>query len=518
MDGTAVKHQAALVVDEARLARAAAAGDRSAFAVLYGRYEQRAFNLAYRIAGSEADAADAVQQAFLEVMRREPRLGDGEPSFASHLFAATRRACHEPMYGRQRLRASEAIAEPTARFGDEGEPRDGEIREASMRLPEHQREALALRELEELSYEEIATIMETNRGAVAQLISRARINLHDELRGNVLASVAAPSPECERALPLIAARQDGQLDVASRDAAWLDAHLADCTRCRLGVEVTQEAGASYSAWAPIGVTPWLLEETMAKAAELVGADWSEEIAEAAAARGSAEPRSGALSVPAAAAAGAPGPSGARRSGGPAGPGHGGSQRHRATAAAGLAALLLLTGGVAAVVARDDPPATPVDAAADSVPVPSGTTSKSGSKAAKAGTKAGAGKNKARPRQAAAGTAAQPTGGETTATEATPAPTPTPSQTTSGGDPPNEPASRPSRPAGRTAVRPPRQTAAAKPKPTAAPTATPPPPAPAPTPTPTPSPVTEEPPPAEESPGKSSGRADPPGRPADRPPK
>src|SRR5215204_6459456 len=54
---------AAITVEEARLARAAAAGDGGAFATLYERYEQRAFNLAYRMVGSEADAADAVKEA-----------------------------------------------------------------------------------------------------------------------------------------------------------------------------------------------------------------------------------------------------------------------------------------------------------------------------------------------------------------------------------------------------------------------------------------------------------------------
>ena len=65
------------------MARAAAAGDGAAFAALYERYEQRAFNLAYRITGSEADAADATQQAFLRTTMRElPKLRDGEPAFA----------------------------------------------------------------------------------------------------------------------------------------------------------------------------------------------------------------------------------------------------------------------------------------------------------------------------------------------------------------------------------------------------------------------------------------------------
>jgi RNA polymerase sigma factor (sigma-70 family) len=282
-------------VEEARLARAAAAGDDSAFATLYERYADRAYNLAYRVTSSEHDAADATQEAFLNVMRRLPHLDDCELAFGSYLFTATRNACYDLIEKRRRAQPSDAIPESATPVGastggaapDPGDPEEDpdrklllesqqeEIREANARLPERQREALALRELEELSYDEIAAIMEMNRNSVAQLISRARINLRDELRGTALASIAISSPECERALPLIAMRDDGQLDAAGDDAAWLDAHLAGCESCRLGLEAMQEAGASYRAWAPIAVAPWLFEETMAKAAELAGADWSD---------------------------------------------------------------------------------------------------------------------------------------------------------------------------------------------------------------------------------------------------
>src|SRR5436305_1295581 len=148
-----------------------------------------------------------------------------------------------------------------------------DVRDANGRLPERQREVLALRELEELSYDEIAEIMEMNRNAVAQLISRARIKLRDELRGTALASIAVSSPDCERALALIAMRQDRQLDDAG-DRAWLAQHLADCDTCRVAQEAIQEAGISYRAWLPILPAAWLWQATAAKAAELVGADWS----------------------------------------------------------------------------------------------------------------------------------------------------------------------------------------------------------------------------------------------------
>jgi len=295
MDEAALSSGADLEAEEARLARAAAAGDGDAFATLYERYARRAYNLALRVSGSEEDAADAVQEAFLKVMRRLPELGGRELSFGAYLFAATRNATYDLMRRQQRSRPSDSIPESAVPLGsgagglglDPGDPDEdperrtllssqrGEIEEANARLPERQREALALRELEEMSYDEIAAVMDMNRNSVAQLISRARISLRDELRHTMLASITASSPECERALPLVAMRDDGQLDPGGNDAAWVAAHLGGCETCSLATEAMQEAGTSYRLWVPVVLTPPLFRETMARAAELTGSDWSE---------------------------------------------------------------------------------------------------------------------------------------------------------------------------------------------------------------------------------------------------
>lgn len=359
---------AALAAEEARLARAATAGDGSAFAELYERYARRAYNLAYRLTGSEQDAADATQEAFVGVMRRLPELGGRELSFGSYLLTATRNAAYDLLAARQRTEASDSIPEAAVPLGagagglglDPGDPEEDpdrrlllsaqqeEIRAANGRLPERQREALALRELEGLSYDEIAAVMGMNRNSVAQLISRARIKLRDELRGTALASIAASSPGCERALPLIAVRDDGQLDPASADAAWLASHLAACETCPLAAEAMQEAGASYRLWVPLAIAPALFEETMARAAELTGSDWGEATASRLAAP--ADPET------------IPGLPPAYRDGAGAG-GRGG--RRRAVAAAVLGAVVLLLGGAALLLAGGDgEPAPPVAQPAD----------------------------------------------------------------------------------------------------------------------------------------------------------
>src|SRR6187397_3076147 len=217
-----------------------------------------------------------------------------------------------------------------------------EIREASARLPERQREALELHDRDGRSYEEIAATLEIGPGAVAQLIAHARINLYDEVRGTALASVA-PSPECERALPLIAMREDGQLEPSSDDAGWLDSHLAGCERCAIAVEQLREAEAAYRAWVPAISTAQAPGAPMASAAD--------------------------ASTPS-----APDAAASR------------SRRRRAALAAALAGLLLL-GGVAAVLAATDRSTRPVESAADTA---SGQDAGGGSSAARS---AGEGRKK-----------------------------------------------------------------------------------------------------------------------------
>ncbi len=363
-------------VDEGALAQRAAAGDGDAFATLYERYESRVVNLCFRILGSQDDAADAAQEAFVNVLRRLPRLEGRELAFGSYVFTSARNACYDLIERRRRTEPSDEIPEHATPVGgavgggsvglDPGDPEDDpernvlleartdEIREANLTLPERQREVLALKELEDFSYDEIAEIMGMNRNSVAQLISRARIGLRGALRGSALASIAPSGPECERAAPLLSALQDGQLRDDSPDAEWLGDHLDTCDSCPLRRDAMEEAGISYRAWLPIAAGPLLFRETMAEAAEVVGGDWSDVIDRRESAR--------AAYGPAAAGAGGAGTEGARAS----------ILRHRRLdlalmALLGLALVLVVFVGPTG----DDSPIEAVVPAADEVPPAAG---------------------------------------------------------------------------------------------------------------------------------------------------
>jgi RNA polymerase sigma factor (sigma-70 family) len=254
------------------LARRAAAGDGAAFATLYDRHERRAYNLCYRITGSAEDAADATQQTFLNVLERLPSMADRELNFGSYLLTAARHASYDAMARHRRAAPAAEIPDsalPPAAAADEPALRAAhqeQILAANAQLPPRQREVLALRELEELSYDEVAEIMGMNRNSVAQLISRARLNLRDGLRRGALGSIPAGSPDCEAALPLLALAQDNGLDGAAR-ADWLAGHLAGCATCRVRIEAMEEAGAAYRLWLPLVPALWLRGEAVAHAAE-----------------------------------------------------------------------------------------------------------------------------------------------------------------------------------------------------------------------------------------------------------
>ncbi len=272
---------------ESDLALAAAAGDGNAFALLYETYESRIYNYCLRILGGTSDAEDATQEAFLKVFGRLPELEGEQINFGGYLFTAARNASYDMIERRRRT-------EPVADLADDGsghlhreradadiEPeraamldnQQASVRAANERLPARQREVLALREVEGMSYAEIASTMDMNSNSVAQLISRARTSLRNELHLEVASAVAPSSPECERALPLMAMKQDGEL-ADPADRGWLSTHLAGCAGCRLSSEEMAESGISYRAWAPVAPGLYLFRDTLAKAADSIGADWS----------------------------------------------------------------------------------------------------------------------------------------------------------------------------------------------------------------------------------------------------
>ncbi|MFA4044037.1 MAG: hypothetical protein HZRFUVUK_000820 [Candidatus Fervidibacterota bacterium] len=177
-------------------------GDRNAFTLLVKRYQDRIYNLIYRYIGNAEDAIDLTQETFIKAF---VKLGEfkGNSKFYTWLYRIAVNACID-FRRRQRIsivhwddmRPNEFdrldIDEPANSIDVVGEDSNPEahmlkselrqiVREAINTLPEHLRIVLILREYEDLSYEEIASIIGCRVGTVKSRLFQAREMLKRKL-------------------------------------------------------------------------------------------------------------------------------------------------------------------------------------------------------------------------------------------------------------------------------------------------------------------------------------------------
>jgi RNA polymerase sigma factor (sigma-70 family) len=264
------------------LVQEAAAGGGASYAALYDRYSEQVYNYCLRLTGSPEDAADATQDAFVNVLRRLQE--DDRPvlNFSAYLFAAARNESYALMRRRNRTQPTEELPEVVSVAPDvETDPERAvmlqasqeQVREANAQLAPRHREVLALREVAGRSYEEIGQIMGISENAAAQLIWRARAKMKEALTAGAVASVVASTEDCETAQLLLNRLHDGEA-ITDQEQAWLDEHLEECERCRAARGMIFEMGASYRAWAPVAVLVALKPQVLTEAGSVIGADWS----------------------------------------------------------------------------------------------------------------------------------------------------------------------------------------------------------------------------------------------------
>ncbi len=166
--------------------RAAAVGEREAFANLVQRWQTRLINFFYRSCGNRADAEDLAQETFVELYRVAGRY-ETRGSFSAFLFTIARRRLIDS-YRKSSRRPLDFIDPTDYTMQHVAEAEDGsrEIREAFHRalasLPDNQRQAILLLQQQGLSYEEIAQTLDASVSAVKTWIHRARTHLREELK------------------------------------------------------------------------------------------------------------------------------------------------------------------------------------------------------------------------------------------------------------------------------------------------------------------------------------------------
>ena len=188
--------------DDAPLVARAQTGDLEAFDELVRRHQRTVYNVAYRVVGDTHEASDVAQEVFIRAYRA---LGNfrGQAKFSTWLYhiAVNTAKNHLRSWSRQhRLQTvslegpadEEAeeerpvvqVADPSASPREAAGSRDvaEQVQAALQELPVTYRTVLVLRDLQGLSYEEVAAIVRAPLGTVKAHIHRGRLLLREALR------------------------------------------------------------------------------------------------------------------------------------------------------------------------------------------------------------------------------------------------------------------------------------------------------------------------------------------------
>jgi RNA polymerase sigma-70 factor (ECF subfamily) len=180
-------------MDDESLLEQARHGDSGAFTALVERYQDELYTMALRLLGTPADAADVVQETFLRAYMNLPKLR--AVSVRGWLFRVAVNAARDVQRRVVRRPADpledgsgKVLELPSHEVGPEAaaeaKERAAAIRAALESLPVDYRVAVVLRDVNDLSYEEIAEVLRVPLGTVKSRLSRARLQLAGALRNS----------------------------------------------------------------------------------------------------------------------------------------------------------------------------------------------------------------------------------------------------------------------------------------------------------------------------------------------
>jgi RNA polymerase sigma-70 factor (ECF subfamily) len=190
------------VIAEARLLERLRAGDAAALETLMAEYGARVYRLAYGITRSQEDAEEVAQDVFLTIARKSASF-EGRSAIGSWIYRVTTNAALNKRRGKRR-EVETPLEEHLPTFKPDGhregersflladwsqDPErtllSGEARDVLQRaidgLPERYRAVLVLRDVEELSNEEVAELVGDSLASVKSRLHRARMALREQL-------------------------------------------------------------------------------------------------------------------------------------------------------------------------------------------------------------------------------------------------------------------------------------------------------------------------------------------------
>lgn len=177
-----------MTIEDSTLAARARDGDSQAFVELVGRHQDRVFRFVVRMLGSRDDAMDLAQDTFIKAWQAMPRWRE-DAQFGTWLLQIARNAALDVLRRRQVV-AFEPLDDDAA-YVDPGPDPEAQLHTrqrfqmletALQAIAVEHREVLLLREVEDLSYAEIAATLGVAEGTVKSRLARARVALLDQTR------------------------------------------------------------------------------------------------------------------------------------------------------------------------------------------------------------------------------------------------------------------------------------------------------------------------------------------------
>ncbi len=182
-------------MDDANWVKKAQKGDSTAFEQLVLAHQNQIYRLCFRMLGNAEDAADMTQETFLKAWRNLDRF-QGDAAFSTWLYRLASNCCLDFLRSQKRRPTVSMTTEDddgeeqTIEVADDSATPEeelllkeerSEIARAMASLDEEQRQILSLRVINDLSYTEIAEILDIKEGTVKSRLARARENLRKKL-------------------------------------------------------------------------------------------------------------------------------------------------------------------------------------------------------------------------------------------------------------------------------------------------------------------------------------------------
>jgi RNA polymerase sigma-70 factor (ECF subfamily) len=173
---------------DAQLVLSCLRGDGASWEEIVRRHTRRVYNLCYRFTGNSTDAEDLSQEVFLRVYRTLGSFQREQGAFATWLSSVTRNLLVDHYRRTRRDRLTDSIDDtieqvettshsPTPHHVAEQAELSAQLQQALLQLSPELREAVILRDLQGLDYNEVQWVLQVPQGTVKSRINRGRIEL-----------------------------------------------------------------------------------------------------------------------------------------------------------------------------------------------------------------------------------------------------------------------------------------------------------------------------------------------------